>query len=254
MNEELIQDEISLDDENVEVVAPTTDESDTEEEIVDEEQIEDEEPVLEENKDEDVADDELDNEENDNSTLSKEEKAIIKYKKENKVLKEKIKAREQQDFENKLESVEQSRFEELVADGTSEKEAKRIAQDEREKFELNYNLQSIKIRNLEEKYPGISTYKNELIELKEKYPDFNYDELYEAKFKKKSAYDDKTRIEALARANRNEVESKTLTKAKSTSTKTVELSPVDESAYKVWSNQTGNKGRTRKEFLKILNS
>lgn len=251
MNEELIQDEINLDDEEVEVVGPTTDESDTEEDI--EETIEDEEAVLDENE-EDVADDELDNEENDNSTLSKEERAIIKYKKENKALKEKLEAREKQDFENKLERVEQSRFEELVADGTSEQEAKRIAQDEREKFELNYNLQSIKIRNLEEKYPGISTYKNELIELKEKYPDFNYDELYEAKFKKKSAYDDKTRIEALARANRNEVESKVLPKAKSTSTKTVELSPIDESAYRVWTSQPGNKGRTRKEFLKILNS
>lgn len=225
---------------------------DTDTEVVNEE-------VSEEVNNDDVKDlDVSENEDipNDSENLSKEERAIIKHKKgekalfeENKALKERIKTMETERSELKFEKLERNRIKELVDKGIDETEAKSIAEKERQNAKDRYELNSLRIKNMESKYPGISLYTAEIIELKDKYPEFSVEEIYNAKFKRSNAYDDKIRAEALA--TKQEAKSKTLERALDDKPKDeFKLSDDDERSYQIWISQ--NPGGDRKSFFNAL--
>lgn len=241
MSKETIYEEdlIPTDDEELEV--DEVEETELEDKTTDDEE-------LEEDFDED--DEEYFDEDDEEQPLSKSDRAVIKYKKENKLLRQRLKELNSDDIESHFETQEQLRVQELLSAGKSEEVARKQASKEREDSKLEYELNSYKIKGLENRLPGISLYTKELIDLKKKYPDFTYEELYSVKFNKTSAYDEKQRIEALARTNRAEAESKTLEGVTAPKRRRkVNVRPELETAYKIW--LKGHPGRSREDFYNL---
>lgn len=182
--------------------------------------------------------------------LSKEERAIIRYKKENKLLKQRLEAREQDNLNDRFLNEENIRVKELVESGLDEESANAKAKAETENKRERYELNVLKITGLENKCPGISLYKNELIEMKNKYPEFSYEDLYNLKYRKENHYDIKTKAEANAIKNRQVAESKTLNSATEEKKVDNRLSEDDEKAYSIWLRR--HPYGTRKEFIEVL--
>lgn len=227
---------------------PTEDEE-LEVDEVEETELEDEE--IEDELEEIYEDEELeDDDEEEPEELSKSDRAVIKYKKENKALRKQLEAIQRDDVDRELSIVEEKRVAELIESGKSEDLARKLASKEKDDSKLLYELNANKIKGLEGRYPGISLYTKELINLKNKYPDFSYEEIYSVKFNKSSPYEDKTRIEALARTNKAEVESRTLESATPKKRKRKTIIRLElEGAYKIWSKT--HPGRSREEFYRL---
>lgn len=182
--------------------------------------------------------------------LSKEERAIIKHKKENKILRQRIEELEKNDLNNRFQNEEFRRVKELVDSGVDEDTANARAKAETENKRERYELNVLKINGLENKCPGISIYRNELIEMKNKYPEFSYEDLYNLKYRKDNTYDIKTKAEANAIKNRQEAESKSLKSAVEDKKTDFRLSDDDEKAYSIWLKR--HPYGTRKEFVDAL--
>lgn len=182
--------------------------------------------------------------------LSKEERAIIKHKKENKILRQRIEELEKNDLNNRFQNEEFRRVKELVDSGVDEDTASARAKAETENKRERYELNVLKINGLENKCPGISIYKNELIEMKNKYPEFSYEDLYNLKYRKDNEYDIRTKAEANAIKSRQEAESKSLKSAVEDKKTDFRLSDEDEKAYSIW--LTRHPYGTRKEFVDAL--
>lgn len=216
-----------------EVIPETADAEDTIDESTETEDI-----------DETVKDDSND------ESLSKEERAIIKHKKENKILRQRIEELEKNDLNNKFQNEEFRRVKELVDSGVDEDTASARAKAETENKRERYELNVLKINGLEHKCPGISIYRNELIEMKNKYPEFSYEDLYNLKYRKDNEYDIKTKAEANAIKSRQEAESKSLKAASEDKKTDFKLSDDDEKAYTIWLKR--HPYGTRKEFVDAL--
>lgn len=182
--------------------------------------------------------------------LSKEERAIIKHKKENKILRQRIEELEKNDLNNRFQNEEFRRVKELVDSGVDEDTASARAKAETENKRERYELNVLKINGLENKCPGISIYRNELIEMKNKYPEFSYEDLYNLKYRKDNTYDIITKAEANAIKNRQEAESKSLKSAVEDKKTDFRLSDEDEKAYSIWLKR--HPYGTRKEFVDAL--
>lgn len=182
--------------------------------------------------------------------LSKEERAIIKHKKENKILRQRIEELEKNDLNNRFQNEEFIRVKELVDSGLDEDTASARAKAETENKRERYELNVLKINGLEHKCPGISIYRNELIEMKNKYPEFSYEDLYNLKYRKDNEYDIKTKAEANAIKSRQEAESKSLKTASEDKKTDFKLSDDDEKAYSIWLKR--HPYGTRKEFVDAL--
>lgn len=194
--------------------------------------------------------DETVKDDSDNESLSKEERAIIKHKKENKILRQRIEELEKNDLNNKFQNEEFRRVKELVDSGVDEDTASARAKAETENKRERYELNVLKINGLEHKCPGISIYRNELIEMKNKYPEFSYEDLYNLKYRKDNEYDIKTKAEANAIKSRQEAESKSLKAASEDKKTDFKLSDDDEKAYTIWLKR--HPYGTRKEFVDAL--
>lgn len=208
---------------------------------------------LEDVDNEAVETEDIDEEEHDDSNddgLSKEERAIIKHKKENKALRKRLEELEQNDLDNRFEREENARIKELVDSGLDEDKAGERARAETENKRERYELNVLKINGLENKCPGISIYKNELIEMKNKYPEFSYEDLYNLKYRKDNTYDIKTKAEANAIKSRQEAEAKSLKTASEEKKSGFKLSDEDEKAYSIWLKR--HPYGTRKEFVDVL--
>lgn len=195
-------------------------------------------------------DEEVQEENSDKEGLSKEERAIIKHKKENKILRQRIEELEKNDLDNRFQNEEFMRVKELVDSGLDEDTASARAKAETENKRERYELNVLKINGLEHKCPGISIYRNELIEMKNKYPEFSYEDLYNLKYRKDNEYDIKTKAEANAIKSRQEAESKSLKTASEDKKTDFKLSDDDEKAYSIWLKR--HPYGTRKEFVDAL--
>lgn len=181
------------------------DPTDPEEDLEDEDyegagEIEDEEADLE---DEDI--DSLGDEEDpeDENNLDKKTKALIRYKKdykktqqENEDLKRELEELRSRTKEQQLNKLKETKIDQLIAQGYSEAEATNRANLEVENMRLKEELAESKFRKLERQYPGISKYKDKILEYKTKFPelDMTEGEIFLAKFNK-SQFDYKTQAE-----------------------------------------------------------
>jgi len=239
MNEEIIKDEANTVETEVEETTVIDEELDSEEELEIEEPIDDKDFEELENVEELLDEEELLEDE----PIDKKERAIIKYKKE-----AKAKEREAEELRNRLlEHEKKDRMEELKAEGKTPQEALRTATEEIETKQLRYELDRAKIKDLESKYSGISLYTNEIIKLKEKFPEFSYEEIYKAKFSKGTDYDVKTKAEAIARKTKSNA---SLEKATPKNKKGFSMPRELESSYEIW--KKVNPNGTKKEYMEDL--
>lgn len=212
---------------------------------------EDEELELDDDIDLDEEEDEEEIEdEDDPKVLDKKTKAIIKHKKENKELRRKLQALEEEKQANQLESEKSKRILELTKGGKSAEEATKIADDEIEIKKLRLQIARLDIDKLETKYPGISLFATQLVDDKAKLPEFTYEQIYQAKYAKKSQYDEKTKLEQELLAKTKTARKKSLESGSNKNTKTIKLSQQDEKVYQVLKKQ--NKSLTRKQYKELL--
>ena len=215
--------------------------------------LEDEYPLDEEDEGEELqAEDteELEEEpEEDGDEYDPKTRAIIRVKKERAELK-----RQNEELQKKLEEIEfekqkSQRIIELTKTGVTPEEATKKATDEIELNQLRLQLAKMELSNLENKYPGISLYAKDLIQDKSKLPEFSYEQLYQAKYAKKSQYDEKTRLEQELAYMNKEAREKSLETSNAKSQKQVTLSQRDERIYREL--KRNMPGLTRKRFKEL---
>ena len=199
-------------------------EDDEQEELTDE-IVEDEEEIQEEEQVEEAIEEE-ETEEMDSKT-----RAIIKHKKENASLKKQLAELQNKLLEQETEKQKNERILELTNEGKSVDEAKKLADKEYETLQIKHRLAVLEIERLEDKYPDITLHTNELIQDAGKLPDFTIEQIYLAKYKPKSQYDEKTRLEQEILYKTKEAREKSLEASTSTPTETVKLTASEEKAY-----------------------
>lgn len=215
--------------------------------------LEDEYPLDEEDEGEELQaeeTEELEEEpEEDGDEYDPKTRAIIRVKKERAELK-----RQNEELQKKLEEIEfekqkSQRIIELTKTGVTPEEATKKATDEIELNQLRLQLAKMELSNLENKYPGISLYAKDLIQDKAKLPEFSFEQLYQAKYAKKSQYDEKTRLEQELAYMNKEAREKSLETSNAKAQKQVTLSQRDERIYREL--KRNMPGLTRKRFKEL---
>lgn len=184
--------------------------------------------------------------------LDKKTKAIIRYKKEAKEAKEKLEKLEQQKEQEKLESQKEKIVSKNIEKGYSEEEAKKMADLEIENKRLKKLANDSKFSKLENKYPLITNHRKDIVEMKKKYNDMTFEEIYLAKFYNGSSKDNEELAKQRQLYKQQEASSKKQDKGSDKSMqKGVNLSPSDERAYKIL--KENRPEMTRKHFAKMMN-
>lgn len=199
-----------------------------EQEVV-EDEFEEQEEEQEEQKD--VQEEEITEETEETEEMDSKTRAIIKHKKENAALKKQLAELQNKLLEEEENKQKQERIIELTNDGKTVDEAKALAEKEMETFQIKRRLATLEIERLEDKYPSITLYTNELIKDAAEYPQFTIEELYLAKYKPKSQYDEKTRLEQEIIYKTKEAKEKSLETSTNTKQEPVKLTPDEEKAY-----------------------
>ena len=202
---------------------------------VGEEEEDFEEETEDETGNEDLDDEEdleEDPEDEDNPTLDKKTKSIIKHKKEKKELKRQLQEAQEKLLEVELEKEQSTRVLELTESGMSSTEATKKAESEIEVKRLRNKIATMELEKLEDKYPGISSYSQDLAEAKAKMPEFSYEQLYLANHSKQTEFDRKTKLEQEILHKNKKSKAKSLEDGPTNKTKSTKLSSSDERIYK----------------------
>lgn len=140
----------------------------------------------------------------------------------------------------------------MEREGKSSSEATRIAEGESEVKKLRYKLTNMELSKLEDKYPGISSYTQQLTKDKEILPEFSYEQIYLANYSKQSAFDTKTKLEQeMAYKNKN-ARNKSLDGGNTKQKKSTTLSKSDERTFQFL--KKSKPTLTRKQYTELLNS
>lgn len=198
-------------------------------------------------EDGDLEDDDFPDEEDDKKT-----KALIKYKKEAAALRRKLEELENQQEQKALELETKARTTELTAQGKTPEEATKIAADEAETKMLKIQLAKLELEKLEIKYPGIRSYAKQLLEDKQKLPEFSFEQLYRAKYMQQSQYDSRTQLEQELLFKNQQARSKSLEAGNQKPQQQVKLSAEDERLYRYLKQSMPD--MTRKRFKELQES
>lgn len=210
------------------VVDEETEEEILDEEIVDEEEVEDEE----------------------NPSLDKKTKAIIKHKKEAQALKIQLQEMQEKLEARELEDEQTTRIQELTKAGISPEEATKTAKSESEVKSLRLKVTRMELNRLENKYPGISSYSQELLNDKAKLPEYSFEQLYLANYSKQSEYDRRTKLEQeIAYKNRT---ARSLDQSDAKPAEVIKLSPSDEKTYQYL--KRSRPSMTRKQYQSLMDT
>lgn len=223
-----------------------------EDEVLEDEVLEDDEMDDEEDAELDTEEDEEVDDSEDSEELDSKTKAIIRHKKEAKEAKEKL-AKIQKELEESKQKKEKDKLiDKKIEQGYSEEEAKRMANLEFENKQLKQQVIDNKFAKLENKYPLISNYKKDILEMQKELPGMTLDEIYLAKFFSGSTKDAEKIAQQRLIHSQNEASSKTIETGETNnmSNKNVRLSPSDERAYKILKETRPD--MTRKGFQSML--
>jgi len=234
---------------------------DVEEEILEEEVQEEEieeEPELEEEESEgDVTEDEPE-EEPEKPKPDKTTAAIVREKRQNKILRDKLAAIEKEKAELERGNRDKQYRQKLIDDGYSEEEADERVNDRREREELKQVVRELRYGQqadkLSVKYPDIHDHLNDFIQIIEATKNtsrpMTLEKLCKAEFGETTAQEIKTKAEQEALLTRQKAKSKQTVPGEDKSTGVIKFSPADEEAYKFYAAR--NPGTTRKAYNEIL--
>lgn len=190
--------------------------------------------------------------EGDEEDLDKKTRALIKYKKEAAKAK-----REKEELEERLEALElekekEKRVAELTRQGKDSTEANQIAEGEAEEKTFRLQLMKLELEKLESRYPGIRSYAKDLAKDKAKYPDFTLEQIYLARYSKRTNYDNRTQMEQELAYKNREARNKSLEPSNKKTPSQVKLTPEDERAFRYLKGTMP--GLTRKRFKELQGS
>lgn len=213
-----------------------------------EEELEDEE--FEEEEEEEIEEDEDEEEDPDDKKVDKKTKAIIKHKKAAQLEKQRADDLQAKLEAKEIEEEETKRVRELEAQGKTPAEAKSTAKDEAETKKMMVRLTAMELNKLESSYPGISNYSKELLEAKEKLPDFSYEQIYLAKFSKQSEFDRRTKLEQEMVYKQKKSRNKSLDSSNVRGKKSITLSQDEQATFEFLKRR--KPGMTKKKFKELM--
>ena len=238
------------------------DEDEEEEEDVDDEKSEDAEQEEDDSDSEDEEDssaqgddgddeDSSDEEEVDSSKDRKEQK-IVALKREIREAKKRMRELEERIQSESLDEQFSGKRREMLDDGYSERDVEEIINILKENAILKQKQEAFEWNELAKKYPKITSFRQQITEVKKTLPEASIEDIYLAKFSKSSAYDEKIRIEQELKykQTKSQQKSKGSVSGKATKAEATKLSPSNERAYK--EAIKFNPSMTRKDFLKAL--
>lgn len=184
--------------------------------------------------------------------------AIIREKRQNKILRDKLAAIEKEKADLERGDRDRKYKQKLIDEGYSEEEADERVNDRREREELKQVVRELRYGQqadkLSVKYPDIHDHLNEFIQIIEATKNtsrpMTLEKLCKAEFGETTAQEIKTKAEQEALLTRQKAKSKQVVPGEDKSTGVIKFSPVDEEAYKFYAAR--NPGTTRKAYNEIL--
>ena len=212
-----------------------------------------------ESEGEDTGDEEDEEDEESGEDKDPKDSAIIKNKREKKRYKKEAEEarRKYEELQASLQAKEQAeqeetRKQEMIKEGYSQEDAAKLAKLQTERDQFKKQLDELRFRDLERRYPGISSYKDQIVELRDKLPEdsgMTESEIYLAKFAKNSQFDAKTQAEQEMLYKQKQGKEKSKVEGTPRTEDPVKLPEVDEKAYQLLKKQ--DPSWTRKKYKEL---